>query len=95
MAVPQRRNGFNEDEEWESEEDGMEDDEGWIDLAEPEVQVAQELRAAMDAAEVGDVDALRLALGTIQFLTLSGFEPWSHLFSTALTSFSSRFSHLT
>nr|ABK23899.1 unknown [Picea sitchensis] len=66
MAVPHRRNGFNEDEEWENEEDErMEDDEGWIDLGEPEVHVSRELRAAMDAAEVGDVDALRLALDNL------------------------------
>lgn len=69
MAVPQRRNGFNEDEEWESEEEeGMVDEEDWVDLAElaePDVQVSQELRAAMDAAEVGDVDALRLALDSL------------------------------
>lgn len=67
MAVPHRRNGFNEEEDyWESDEDErMEDDDGWIDLAEPEVHISQELRAAMDAAEVGDVDALRVALDNL------------------------------
>lgn len=67
MAVPHRRNGFNGEEDyWESDEDErMEDDEGWIDLAEPEVHISPELRAAMDAAEVGDVDALRVALDNL------------------------------
>lgn len=65
--MPHRRNGFNEEEDyWESDEDErMEDEDGWIDLAEPEVHISQELRAAMDAAEVGDVDALRVALDNL------------------------------
>jgi len=69
MAVPQRRNGFIEDEEWESEEEegvaGVEVDEDWVNVNVPVVQVSQELRAAMDAAEVGDVNALRLALDNL------------------------------
>lgn len=65
--MPHRRNGFNEEEDyWESDEDErMEDEDGWIDLAEPEVHISLELRAAMDAAEVGDVDALRVALDNL------------------------------
>ena len=61
MAVPGRRNGLMDDEE---DEEGLFDEvegEAWADL---QRDVPPHLRALVDAAQRGNVDALRLALGT-------------------------------
>ncbi|PKA53737.1 hypothetical protein AXF42_Ash021032 [Apostasia shenzhenica] len=64
MAV--RRNGMEENEE---EEEGLfeEDDEAW---AAAEIDVHPHLRPLADAAESGNVNALRLALDQIDVLPL-------------------------
>ncbi|XP_010918912.1 uncharacterized protein [Elaeis guineensis] len=59
MAVPGRRNGLMDDEE---DEEGLFDEvegEAWADL---QRDVPPHLRALVDAAQRGNVDALRLAL---------------------------------
>lgn len=65
MAVPRRGNGFVEDEE---EDEGLFDNEeeeemGWVDL-EPSPHPPH-LRALAEAAQLGNLEALRLALGII------------------------------
>lgn len=66
MTVP-RRNGFTEDDaelEWEAEDEELLD-EGWIDLADEGNTVSPDVRALMQAAELGDENALRLALDNL------------------------------
>ncbi|GLJ44412.1 hypothetical protein SUGI_0931450 [Cryptomeria japonica] len=66
MTVP-RRNGFAEEDEaeleWEAEDEELE--EGWVDLADEGVPVSPDVRALMQAAELGDQNALRLALDNL------------------------------
>lgn len=63
MAVPARRNG-----EEEEEDEGLfeEEGEGWADL---DSDIPPHLRALADAAQRGDVEALRVALGNISDLS--------------------------
>ncbi|POO01794.1 Transmembrane protein [Trema orientale] len=61
MAVPGRRNGLMEDDENEDENALFEED-----LVELESNTPPHLRALAAASEVGDVDALRLALDNLE-----------------------------
>lgn len=63
MAVPGRNNGVEEE-----AGDGALFDEAW---AEPELEVPPHLRDFAVAAQTGDVDALRVALGTHHAILLS------------------------
>ena len=60
MAVPGRRNGL-------MEEDDDNDEAVFGELIEDEVEAPAHLRNLAAAAQLGDVDALRLALGLLFF----------------------------
>ena len=60
MAVPGRRNGL-------MEEDDDNDEAVFGELIEDEVETPAHLRNLAVAAQLGDVDALRLALGLLFF----------------------------
>jgi len=61
MAVPGRRNGMNDDEE-ELDDNALFEEEG---LVEDYTDTPPHLRDLSAAAQVGDVHALRLALGSL------------------------------
>lgn len=69
MAVPGRRNGFNEDDDEES--NGIFEEQS---LAVEETDTPPHLRDLSHAAQTGDLSALRLALGNYLSLTFS-FSP--------------------
>ncbi|XP_077244705.1 ankyrin repeat family protein [Tasmannia lanceolata] len=62
MAVPHRRNGLMED--GEEEEEGLfeEEEQGWLDL---DVDPPPHLRALTEAAQLGNVEALRHAIDNL------------------------------
>lgn len=77
MAVPGRRNGLMDDEE---DDEGLFDEvegEAWADL---DRDVPPHLRALIDAAQRGNVDALRLALGTPPTISMSSILPMKSTF---------------
>lgn len=64
MAVPGRRNGVMGDDE--DDDEILLDDGNALAELDLEPDVPPHLRALLEAAETGNVDALRRALGTIQ-----------------------------